>query len=84
MELIKFQKGETKTCILRVTQKLVFEGYMYIVDRKKLSLKHIWSVKVVQFRGHVIATDNGSEFLGVANKEHYYVPDTVRIEVISL
>ena len=56
----KITKRKKQNHHLKVTQKLEFEGYMHIVDRKTES-KNIGSVKVVQFRGHLIAPGNGSE-----------------------
>ena len=67
-------KRETKTS---------FEGYMYLCDRKTGN-KTYWKCESGVCRGRLITTHNDSEVEARPTKEHNHVPDTAKIEVVSL
>ena len=73
MEFLKSQKGK---------QKLAFEGYMYICD-SKIENKTYWKCESGLCRAHLITTNKDSEVEARPTKEHFHVPDTAKIEVIT-
>ena len=73
MEFLKSQKGK---------QKLAFEGYMYICD-SKIENKTYRKCESGLCRGRLITTNKDSEVEARPTKEHFHVPDTAKIEVIT-
>ena len=74
MKFLKSQKGK---------QKLSFEGYIYICDRRTEN-KTYWKCESGLCRGRLITKHKDSEVEARPTKEQNHVPDTAKIDVISL